>query len=188
MAAVAKQRWKWINCCCHVGANTRGPNVSSRAYPLLNGCRPYQSITLNLQQLWLHNTQHVTRPMLNHNFLSSEGILVLEPEASLEAADFESLASEIDPYIAKHRRLPGVMIHAKAFPGWTNLEAISAHMRFVESHHQKIQKLAVVSDSRLLTELPRIIGHLVHPEVKLFPESGYEEALRWLRQATTTQE
>ena len=56
-------------------------------------------------------------------------------------------------------------------------------MRFIESHYEKILKLAVVSDSRLLTEVPKIAAHLVDAEVKEFPDSGYEDALRWLRQA-----
>lgn len=98
--------------------------------------------------------------MLNHQLLSPEGIFVLEPAAPLEAADFEDLAHEIDPYITKHGKLSGVMIHAGAFPGWVNLEAVLAHMRFIESHHQKIQRLAVVSDSSLLTELPKLAAHL----------------------------
>lgn len=120
--------------------------------------------------------------MLNHKLLRPEGILVLEPDAPLDAADFESLAHEIDPYIAEHGKLPGLMIHAKAFPGWVNLEAFLAHMRFIESHHQKIHRLAVVSDSRLLREVPKIAAHLVRAEVKHFPASAYEDALRWLRE------
>jgi hypothetical protein len=123
--------------------------------------------------------------MLNHKLLLPEGILVLEPDAPLQAADFEGLAHEIDPYIAEHGKLPGLMIHAKAFPGWADLDAFLAHMRFIESHHQKIHRLAVVSDSSLLTEVPKIAAHLVRAEVKQFPESAYEDALRWLRDAVS---
>ncbi len=118
--------------------------------------------------------------MLNHKLLLPEGILVLEPEEPLEAADFEGLADEIDPYITKHGKLPGLMVHAKDFPGWVDLEAFLAHMRFIESHHQKIQSLAVVSDSSLLTELPKFAAHLVQAKVKHFPASGYEDAVQWL--------
>ena len=106
--------------------------------------------------------------MLNHKLLLPEGILVLEPDAPLQAADFEGLAHEIDPYIAEHGKLPGLMIHARAFPGWANLDAFLAHMRFIESHHQKIHRLAVVTNSSLLTEVPKIAAHLVHAEVKQF--------------------
>jgi len=123
--------------------------------------------------------------MLSHKLLLPEGILVLEPAAPLQAADFEGLAHEIDPYIAEHGKLPGLMIHARAFPGWANLDAFLAHMRFIESHHQEIHRLAVVSDSSLLTEVPKIAAHLVRAEVKQFPESAYEDALRWLRGAVS---
>ena len=119
--------------------------------------------------------------MLSHKLLLPEGILVLEPDAPLQAADFEGLAHEIDPYIAEHGKLTGLMIHARAFPGWANLDAFLAHMRFIESHHQKIHRLAVVTNSSLLTEVPKIAAHLVRAEVKQFPESAYEDALRWLR-------
>ncbi|MGA2986944.1 MAG: STAS/SEC14 domain-containing protein [Terriglobia bacterium] len=119
--------------------------------------------------------------MLSHKLLLPEGILVLEPDAPLQAADFEGLAHEIDPYIAEHGKLQGLMIHARAFPGWANLDAFLAHMRFIEIHHQKIHRLAVVTNSSLLTEVPKIAAHLVRAEVKQFPESAYEDALRWLR-------
>ena len=122
--------------------------------------------------------------MLNHKLLLPEGILILEPKERLEAADFEGLAREIDPYITEHGKLPGLMIRAEAFPGWVNLEAFLAHMRFIASHHQKLQRLAVVSDSSLLAELPKFAAHLVQTEVKHFPESAYEDALEWLGSKT----
>lgn len=122
--------------------------------------------------------------MLHHKLLSPEGILILEPSAPLASADFQNLAHEIDPYIAEHGTLSGVLIYARAFPGWLNLEAAISHLQLIETYHQKIKKLAVVSDNGLLTELPEIVAQLVHPEVKHFSESAYEDALSWLREAT----
>jgi hypothetical protein len=124
------------------------------------------------------------RHMLKHQLLLPEGILILEPDAPLEAADFEGLVREIDPYIAEHGKLSGLMIHAKAFPGWANLEAFLAHMQFIKSHHQKIVRLALVTDSKLLGELPKIAAHLVHVQVKHFSESQHGDALRWLKAGT----
>ena len=120
--------------------------------------------------------------MLKHQLLLPEGILILEPDAPLEAADFECLVREIDPYIAEHGKLSGLMIHAKAFPGWAHPEAFFAHMQFIKSHHQKIVRLAMVTDSKLLGELPKIAAHLVHVQVKHFSESQHEDALRWLKE------
>ncbi|MEO6800957.1 MAG: STAS/SEC14 domain-containing protein [Rhodanobacter sp.] len=122
--------------------------------------------------------------MLEHRLLLPEGILILEPVAPLEVGDFDDLARETDPYIAEHGKLPGLMIHAKEFPGWANPDAFLAHMHFVKSHYRKIGRLAMVTDSKLLEELPRIAGHLVHVQVKHFSESQYEGALRWLKEAT----
>jgi len=124
------------------------------------------------------------RPRLKHQLLLPEGILLLEPDAPLEAADFEDLVRAIDPYIAEHGKLSGLMIRAKAFPGWANLEGFLAHMQFIKSHHQKIVRLAMVTDSKLLGELPKIAAHLVDVEVKHFSQSQHKNALHWLKAGT----
>ena len=120
--------------------------------------------------------------MLKHRLILPEGILLLEPEAPLEATDFESVSAEIDPYILERGMLPGVLIHARTFPGWANLAAAMAHMRFVETHHEIIGKLAVVSDNLLLAELPELIGHLIDVDVRHFSESAYDDAFLWLEE------
>ncbi len=119
--------------------------------------------------------------MLKHTLLACEGILILEPSDALEAADFEAVVHDIDPYLTEHDSLAGVIIVAKAFPGWLNLEAAISHLRLIENYHQKIKRLAIVSDNGLLTALPKFAAHLVHPDAKHFSESEYEDALSWLR-------
>jgi hypothetical protein len=119
--------------------------------------------------------------MLKHTIIEPEGILILDPHAPLEAADFEGLEREIDPYIANYGKLPGMMIHANAFPGWAHPDAFLAHMRFIKSHLKDIVRLAIVSDSILLTDVARIASHLVHAQVKPFPASKYDDALQWLK-------
>ncbi|TWU19688.1 STAS/SEC14 domain-containing protein [Allorhodopirellula heiligendammensis] len=120
--------------------------------------------------------------MLKHRLILPEGILLLEPTEPLEVSDFEAVVAEVDPYIAERGKLPGVLIHAVSFPGWASIAAAIAHLRFVESHHAKISKLAVVSDNLLLREFPSLVGHLIDVDVRHFPESGYDEAFVWLEQ------
>lgn len=120
--------------------------------------------------------------MLKHTLLSDEGILILEPSAALESADFEAVVHDMDPYLAKHDSLAGVMIFAKAFPGWMTLEAAISHLQLIENYHQKIKRLAIVSDNGLLSALPTFAAHLVHPDVKHFSESEYDNALLWLQE------
>ena len=119
--------------------------------------------------------------MLKHTLLADEGILILEPSDALESADFEAVIHNMDPYLAEHDSLAGLMIFAKAFPGWSNLEAAIGHLQLVENYHKKIKRLAIVSDNALLTALAKFAADLVHPDVKHFSASAYEDALSWLK-------
>jgi len=118
--------------------------------------------------------------MITHQLLREDGILILKPSSPLESTDFETLAQEIDPYIEENGKLHGLMIDAEAFPGWKDFASLVAHLRFVKNHHQKIQRIAVVSDSSFLSFAPKIASHFVQAEVKHFSRSQKEEALHWL--------
>jgi hypothetical protein len=119
--------------------------------------------------------------MIDHELLQTEGILILRPRERLEAADFEQVAKEIDPWIEANGKFHGLMIDAPAFPGWKDFAALVAHLRFVREHHKKIEKIAVVSDSSFLAVAPRIASHFVQADLRHFSHSQREEALAWLR-------
>jgi hypothetical protein len=118
--------------------------------------------------------------MLKHQLLRTEGVLILTPESPLESTDFEKLAQEIDPYIDANGKLHGLMIDAESFPGWKDFAGLVAHLRFVKNHHQKVQKVAVVSDSGFLAFAPKIAGHFVQADLRHFSRSQREDALHWL--------
>ena len=119
--------------------------------------------------------------MVSHELLRDEGILIIRPEGSLEASDFQNIAQEIDPYIEANGKLRGVMIDAESFPGWKDFAALVAHLKFVRDHHRKIEKIAAVSDSSFLSIAPKIASHFVQADVRHFAESQREEAFAWLR-------
>ena len=120
--------------------------------------------------------------MVDHELRRDEGILVMRPKGSLEAADFQKIAQEIDPYIEANGKLQGVLIDAESFPGWKDLAALVAHLRFAREHHRKIEKVALVTDSNFLTLAPQIAGHFVQADVRRFSHSQMDEALAWLRE------
>ena len=64
--------------------------------------------------------------MLNYDLRQDDGILVLHPEGPLEAADFTSLADNVNAYLEGHGKLHGVLIHTKAFPGWKDFGGVMA--------------------------------------------------------------
>jgi hypothetical protein len=119
--------------------------------------------------------------MVGYELRRAEGVLILRPEGRLEAADFGKLAREIDPYIDANGKLHGIMLDAEAFPGWKDFAALVAHLRFVRDHHRKVEKIAVVSDSDVLSVAPKIASHFVRADVRHFSRSQRDAALAWLR-------
>ena len=120
--------------------------------------------------------------MLNYELLRNDGVLVLRPQGPLEAADFTSLASVIDPFIQEQGGLRGIMVEARSFPGWDSFAALVSHLRFVRDHHRLISKIAAVSDSPILSAAPQLAKHFVKAEVRHFSANDREAALTWLRQ------
>ena len=119
--------------------------------------------------------------MLSNELMLDEKILIITPEGSLEATDFERLAKEVDPYIEAKGKLNGLMIYTESFPGWENFAALLSHIKFVKEHHQNIEKVAAVTDSGFLSILPRVASHFVQAEVKHFSYQDKEVALDWLK-------
>ena len=122
--------------------------------------------------------------MVSYELLQAAGILIIRPEASLEATDFQRIAQDVDPYIEANGKLHGVLIDAKSFPGWKDFVALLAHLKFVKDHHRKIERIAAVSDSSFLSIAPMIASHFVQAEVRHFGHSQKDEALNWLRVGT----
>jgi SpoIIAA-like len=119
--------------------------------------------------------------MLNYELNRADSILIIEPDGPLESRDFEKLVQDVDPYISEKGNLDGLMIHAKAFPGWDSFAAFLSHMKFVRNHHQKIKKIAAVTDSGFLSIMPQVASHFIKAEVKHFGYADKDAALKWLK-------
>src|SRR4249919_812320 len=118
--------------------------------------------------------------MLQHELLRDRGILILKPEGALRAEDFAALAAVVDPYIEQNGELNGLVIDAPSFPGWDNFAALVSHLRFVRDHHRQVRRIGVVSDSPVLTTLPKIASHFESAEVRTFPANDRAAALSWI--------
>ncbi len=136
----------------------------------------------NLQQAREWISEPLPSGDLTFEFLSEQGVLISFPHGELEAADFERISNEIDPHIEKKDGLKGVMIVAEHFPGWDDLSAFAADLRFVKQHQGEIQRLAFVTNDRLLSAIPHIASHFVVPEARHFPVDKRDEALAWVSQ------
>lgn len=118
--------------------------------------------------------------MFNYELNRTDGVLIVKSTGSLEAADFEKLTQEVDPYIEKEGELKGLMICTKSFPGWDNFTAFLSHIEFVKHHHQKIKKIAAVTESSFLSIMPQVANYFVQTEIRHFEYDNQEAALTWL--------
>ena len=120
--------------------------------------------------------------MLNSELLKEDGILIVSPKEALQASDFEQLASSIDPFIEDNGSLNGLMIYTETFPGWDNFAGLVSHIKFVKNHHKNIKKVAAVTDSGIVSALPKIASHFMDAEIKHFDYHDKDEAMSWLKQ------
>ena len=119
--------------------------------------------------------------MLNHQLVHDMGIFVLSPAGPLDKTDIEDFARRVDPYIEKNGNLKGMIVYIEQFSGWKNIASFASHIRVIKNHHHSVEKVATVSDSRLLSGLQRFAGCFVSPEVQHFTLSDEGAAIEWLR-------
>jgi hypothetical protein len=91
------------------------------------------------------------------------------------------LSTTVDAYLAGHSNIHGVLIHAKSFPGWDSFAGCVAHIRFVRDHHQKVERVALVTDSAIARVAEALANRFTAAEIKYFPFEAFETALAWLR-------
>ncbi len=119
--------------------------------------------------------------MLKHQLLKEDGMLVVTPDSPLTSSDFAELALKVDPYLEREGALHALVIEAHAFPGWQDLNGLISHFRFVHDHHRKIKRVAVISDSKLLSFAPQFMRHFVAADIRHFTEDERQAAIDWAR-------
>ena len=121
--------------------------------------------------------------MIKFELLKDAGLLVVEPTGALAAEDFRAISQTVDPYIAENGKLTGLLIVAPSFPGWESFGAFVEHMRVVRDHHRNIDRVAVVTDDKIVAMAPSFAEHFAHPEFKVFSGAERADALAWLQGA-----
>ena len=116
---------------------------------------------------------------VSHRLLPERGVIVVEVKEALRAQDFDALTATADSWIEAHGELNGIVIHARAFPGWENFGSFLRHVRFVRDHHQNVKKIALAVDGKFASLAPRIGEHFVKAEVKTFGYGDLESAIAW---------
>jgi hypothetical protein len=118
--------------------------------------------------------------MIEHTLDTAKSILYVRPKSVLDQEDFVQLAETVDPYILETGDLAGLIIEARAFPGWESLGAMAAHFRFVRDHHKHIRKIGLVTDSALGNVAELLASHFVSAQIRHFSAGELEAAKQWV--------
>jgi hypothetical protein len=119
------------------------------------------------------------QPGIEHRLILESGVVVVEVSQPLRAPDFEALALTVDSWLDTHEQLQGLVLHARAFPGWENIGSLVRHIRFVRDHHRKIRRVAVVLDGPLGALAPELAEHFVQAEIRGFHADQLDDAVTW---------
>ena len=118
--------------------------------------------------------------MVNVEFDAQKAIAILSPTETLHSDDFAKLAEMIDPYIAEHGKINGLIIYTENFPGWEDFSAFISHIRFVNQHEKHISKVALVSEATILDFTAKIANHFVDAEIATFDYKDLDAAKTWM--------
>ena len=118
-------------------------------------------------------------PGVSHHLDPETGVLVVQVDRPLRVQDFDSLAMTADAWLARHSELHGLVVHARAFPGWQNFPSLLRHIRFVHDHHRKVERVALAADSALAELVPHLANHFVRAEVTSFGYQELDKAIAW---------
>lgn len=119
--------------------------------------------------------------MVEIDLNTANGVATLRPTQGqkLSETDIADMTRQIDVYLADHDALQGLVIIADSFPGWDNFDSFLSHLKFVRDHQKEIDKIAIVSDSGLLSAMPSIADHFVKAKIRNFAASEVDLAQVW---------
>ena len=108
--------------------------------------------------------------------------LIAEPSGKLTQADFVELTERFNDIVNQTDRIPNLVIHTREFPGWADFSALIEHLQFIRSHQKLVDKVALVSDSRVLDVAPKVARHFMTANIRHFPAGDLAGALEWTAQ------
>jgi hypothetical protein len=113
---------------------------------------------------------------------SNAHVAILKPRDSLTEDDFETVKGILDPYIDQTGRLDGVIVQARKFPAQESFKELTSHLRFSHDQHEKIPRIAVVSDSAFPNVKKTLSEHFSKADIQTFAFQDFEKAKRWVTQ------
>src|SRR5215469_4325191 len=116
--------------------------------------------------------------MITTEPITARVLKITVPE-KLKADDFRLLAPQIDSLIQQQGKIR-LLIDASNFSGWENITAFERHISFIKNHHQKVERISIVTGHDWQHWVIGTIRLFVHPEVRAYDKNEESEALAWI--------
>lgn len=118
--------------------------------------------------------------MIKYDIDENNYLLRVYPSAPLSEDDFKTLNSAVNKLIKEKGVLTGIIIEAENFPGWDSFGAMVKHFKFIKNNHTKVNKIALVTDTKLANFAEIMMSHFIAAEIKKFPAGQAESAKKWI--------
>lgn len=108
-----------------------------------------------------------------------ENIVILSPEGKISEGDIQQLVSAMNGYINDHDKVPSLVIVTKNAPMWDSFDALKQHISVVHDRQKIIPKVALVTDSVLLSLVRPIADVFIGAKIRRFKADALEDAMNW---------
>lgn len=143
--------------------------------------KTFKNSELEEAKKWISQTPLLTQG-LETSIDDVKGVMYFKPLGEITSEDFEYLGMLMDPYIKREKDLKGLIIDTSSFRGYEDFEAFITHFKFVMGHQKHIKKLAILTDSDLVTLAEKIGSIFINAEVKRFEVADKEKAFEWIEE------
>ena len=117
--------------------------------------------------------------MIEIDIRERENVFILTPNSPISVEHIEACREAIDNYINEYDRIPNLVFKATEFPFWKGFHAVAAHFKLVKNHHKLVKKVAVVSDSTLISVARVFVDQFTNARVRRFPANAFDDAVNW---------
>jgi hypothetical protein len=108
----------------------------------------------------------------------TENIVRVTLPETLKSYDFVQLAPQIEAAM-KHGKI-SLLVDATNFNGWENIQSFEKHIRFVKSHHNHVERIAIIAGHNWQHWLAGMLKIFVNPEVRVFDKEEASEVMEWI--------
>jgi hypothetical protein len=118
--------------------------------------------------------------MIDTTLLKSAGVLIVAPTGPISDADISEWRAALAGHLEQNAEVKGLLVDAKAFPGYTEASAFFGHLGIIRDFHSKIDRLALVTDMVMASFAETFGKFMLGVEARRFPAGERDKALAWL--------